>query len=493
MSAPDPSLHLGRSWIPAHLRGRRLLPRLAALLAVAVVVAGAGASLAVHRDQDARLAQARADRVAAKRVVDAAIARAQSDGITTARLRPVLSTEAALLSASPIGPRLGWFDNGEIGRVQRQAAGLRALIGRIDAVQVAATGAERDRVAAILSELDSAIAAAQAVNLDAGADAGFLGGVRDAVARAGTPNQVDAAVAAVRQRITDLNQRTDAKRTADAILAAFNASQARARSAVARADGLVSQAAQFPQLQDQPWVAAIAAVHPQLAAATTKDDFDAVTAAVTPPADGVAALLDARARAYSAMSDARQVVQSAISYKVDPGDLPTQLDQLQTQLDTAGSTDGFNALTTQVDALVAPVQARIMSATLGVGKVILISLADQQLTAYQDGAVVLTTPVTTGRPALPTPAGNFTVLRKSHPWLMRSDFPRSSPYWYPPSPVTYVLWFTDQGHGIHDAPWRATYGRGTEAAGSHGCVNVPFDAEKVLFAWADLGTRVVIR
>jgi lipoprotein-anchoring transpeptidase ErfK/SrfK len=56
-----------------------------------------------------------------------------------------------------------------------------------------------------------------------------------------------------------------------------------------------------------------------------------------------------------------------------------------------------------------------------------------------------------------------------------------------------VLWFTNAGHGIHDAPWRGAYGPGTQAGGSHGCVNVPFPAEKILFNWADVGTRVVIR
>ena len=255
----------------------------------------------------------------------------------------------------------------------------------------------------------------------------------------------------------------------------------------------MTQAQRFPQLQIQPWVDAIDAVDPQLAAATTTDAYDAVTAAVTPPANGIADLLSARSCAYSAMADARQVVENAISYKIDPGSVPSQLDTLQSQLDTIGTAAGFAAIATQAGALVAPLNARVVTASLGVGKVILISLHDQELVAYQDGAVILRTPVTTGRPDLPTPTGSFQVLRKSHPWLMHSDFPRWSPYWYPDSPVTYVLWFTNVGHGIHDAPWRGTYGPGTQAAGSHGCVNVPFAAEKILFNWAELGTRVVIR
>lgn len=460
---------------------------------VAILLGASGAGLGVYHDQQSRLAAARADRSAAQRVIAAAVARAQSDGISTAQLAPVLRTEASILSGTPIAPHLGWFDNGEIGRVQHQTAELRGLVGRIDGIQVSATGGERDRVAAVLAQMDAAIAAAQAVGLDTTADAAFLAAVRQSVAKATSPTQVDAAVVAVGPHVADLSGRTDVKRAADAAAAAFAASQARAQGAVARADSLVAQAQRYPQLQIQPWADAITAVHPQLATATTTDAYDAVTAAVTPPANSISSLLSARSNAYSAMSGARQAVQVAISYKIDPGTVPAQLDSLQSQLDQTGTQDAFNAIAAQAGALVAPLNAKVVTASLGVGKVILISLHDQALAAYQDGRTIVTTPVTTGRPALPTPTGNFQVLRKSHPWIMHSDFPRWSQYWYPDSYVTYVLWFTNVGHGIHDAPWRSTYGPGTEAGGSHGCVNVPFNAEKVLFNWADVGTRVVIQ
>jgi lipoprotein-anchoring transpeptidase ErfK/SrfK len=498
MSTSDLSRQVSRPSLRRRLGGgRRVLATLSVAMLAAVLLGAAGAGLSVYRGEQGRLARARADRAAAASVVQAALARAQSDGITTAELHPVLAAEAALVSGRPMASRLGWFDNGEIGRLERQAAGLRALVGRIDAVQVAATHTEREHVATILAEMDGAIAAARSVGLDPADEAAFLASVRAGASAADTPAQVDAAVASVRQRTQDLEQRTEARRAAAAAAAAaqaaLDASRTRAQAAMERADGLVAEAQRFPELQVQPWVDAITAQHPALAAATTQDAYDSVTAAVEPPANSIAALLAARSRAYAAMANARQVVQSAISAKVDPGEVPTQLDSLQARLDATGTAGGFVAIAGQAAALVAPLEARLTTATLGAGKVILISLADQRLTAYQDGAVVLTSLVTTGRPALPTPAGTFVVLRKSHPWLMHSDFPRSSPYWYPDSPVTYVLWFTNQGHGIHDAPWRGTYGPGTQAAGSHGCVNVPFAAMKVLFDWAEVGTRVVIR
>jgi lipoprotein-anchoring transpeptidase ErfK/SrfK len=124
------------------------------------------------------------------------------------------------------------------------------------------------------------------------------------------------------------------------------------------------------------------------------------------------------------------------------------------------------------------------------GKVIVISLGCQLLTAYDNGMPLLTTYVTSGRPALPTPPGQYSVLRKVTPWQMTSDWPRSSPYWYAPSWVQYTLWFRNDGYAIHDAPWRDAYGPGTQSNGSHGCVNVPMPTMTDLYNWADVGTPV---
>jgi len=127
------------------------------------------------------------------------------------------------------------------------------------------------------------------------------------------------------------------------------------------------------------------------------------------------------------------------------------------------------------------------------GKTILISLADQHLTACQEGGVFVDAPVTTGRAALRTPPGAYSIVRKNSPWTMRSPWPPSSPYWYLPSRVDYTLWFRTDGYAIHDAPWRTRYGPGTQYEGTHGCVNVPRPAMDQLYAWAPVGTPVLVR
>jgi lipoprotein-anchoring transpeptidase ErfK/SrfK len=128
-------------------------------------------------------------------------------------------------------------------------------------------------------------------------------------------------------------------------------------------------------------------------------------------------------------------------------------------------------------------------------KAIIISYAGQHLWAYQDGKVIEETPVTTGRPALPTDLGPMKVLKKDSPWKMHSPWPKGSPYWYPDTVVKMVVWFTNTGEGIHDADWqRCCWGPGSQYTGnaSHGCVHLPDAAESFVYHWADVGIPVVV-
>jgi lipoprotein-anchoring transpeptidase ErfK/SrfK len=127
------------------------------------------------------------------------------------------------------------------------------------------------------------------------------------------------------------------------------------------------------------------------------------------------------------------------------------------------------------------------------GKVIVVSVAQQQLIAYQDGAVVLTSNVATGMPALPTPTGTFHIMGKWSPYKFISPWPRGNQYWYPTEWVSYAMLFADGGYFLHDAPWRTVWGPGANLThGSHGCINVPKAAMAALYGWATDGTTVIV-
>jgi hypothetical protein len=134
-------------------------------------------------------------------------------------------------------------------------------------------------------------------------------------------------------------------------------------------------------------------------------------------------------------------------------------------------------------------------------KRIVISLSKQRLWAFDGSHYVMSSLVTTGNPALPTPTGAFPILGKYSPFTFVSPWPPGSAYYYPPSPTTYALLFDNRGYYVHDAPWRSNFGPHSNATtgtpgqnytGTHGCVNVPFTMMQPLYQWATIGAVVEV-
>jgi lipoprotein-anchoring transpeptidase ErfK/SrfK len=141
-------------------------------------------------------------------------------------------------------------------------------------------------------------------------------------------------------------------------------------------------------------------------------------------------------------------------------------------------------------------------ALLPTGKVILVSLSQQWLYAYEDGKLVFDHAVETGRPELPTPTGTFTILEKSQDVVFTSPWPKDSPYYYEPTPINYAMLFKEGGFFLHDAPWHVQFGPGSNEphqlpdgsweTGSHGCVGMPIPDAQRLYEWLPVGTPVII-
>jgi lipoprotein-anchoring transpeptidase ErfK/SrfK len=135
-------------------------------------------------------------------------------------------------------------------------------------------------------------------------------------------------------------------------------------------------------------------------------------------------------------------------------------------------------------------------------KMVVVSTEAQSATMYEAGKQVYSTPVTTGGPELPTDHGVFHIYMKVTPWVFHSPWPPGSPYYYPPTPITYWMPF-DGGEGLHDAWWRSNFGSGSNLQptnlgdgnvilGTHGCVNMPMDAAQFVWNWAPIGTTVIV-
>jgi lipoprotein-anchoring transpeptidase ErfK/SrfK len=128
-------------------------------------------------------------------------------------------------------------------------------------------------------------------------------------------------------------------------------------------------------------------------------------------------------------------------------------------------------------------------------RAVVIRLGAQTLTAYLNGKPVLHTPVTTGRAALPTPVGSYHIEAAYSPFTFFSPWPPGSPYWYPPTPVTWAMPFYN-GDFLHDDPGEpaSAFGKGSEYGpyASHGCVHVPHAAMAFLFHWLPIGATVIV-
>jgi lipoprotein-anchoring transpeptidase ErfK/SrfK len=131
---------------------------------------------------------------------------------------------------------------------------------------------------------------------------------------------------------------------------------------------------------------------------------------------------------------------------------------------------------------------------------VIVSFQAQHLWAYQNGQVIMDTPVTTGVRGVTdwgTDFGPMKVLWKSHPWTMHSPYPPGSPHWYPDTVVQWTTFFTNTGESIHDAYWEpdSMLGPGSQynaATQSHGCIHVPAGRAQWMFNWAQIGTPVVV-
>ena len=104
-----------------------------------------------------------------------------------------------------------------------------------------------------------------------------------------------------------------------------------------------------------------------------------------------------------------------------------------------------------------------------------IDLPRQLLSVFRAGHEIGTAVILYGTDGKPTPSGNFTVLQKKVDYYSHSYR----------APMPYMLRLTDDGVAIHGST--VLKGRAT-----HGCIGIPLDFARVLFAATAKGDRVVI-
>nr|MBA2278010.1 L,D-transpeptidase [Chloroflexia bacterium] len=121
----------------------------------------------------------------------------------------------------------------------------------------------------------------------------------------------------------------------------------------------------------------------------------------------------------------------------------------------------------------------------GAAKSVVISLNQQALWVYEGGEIIRSTYVSTGTEKFKTPPGLFSINTKVEMQDMEGVIGGES---YDVEKVPDVMYFTNRGHAIHGAYWHDNFGNPM----SHGCVNLPLEFAEWLYAWAPVGTPVLI-
>lgn len=122
-------------------------------------------------------------------------------------------------------------------------------------------------------------------------------------------------------------------------------------------------------------------------------------------------------------------------------------------------------------------------------KRIVVDVSEQALYAYDGDTIYMESSISTGLELTPTPAGTFSVFRKTPSRYMQGPIPGVSDQIYDLPGVPWDLYFTVDGAVIHGAYWHDRFGQ----PWSHGCVNLAPERAKKLYLWADIGMPVIVK
>lgn len=115
-----------------------------------------------------------------------------------------------------------------------------------------------------------------------------------------------------------------------------------------------------------------------------------------------------------------------------------------------------------------------------------VDLSNQMMYYYENGRLMIDTPVVTGNTSLGrgTPEKVCYVYGKERNRVLRGEgYASFVNFWMP----------VYGGVGIHDASWRASYGgKIYRTNGSHGCINTPYKNVSRLYEMVEIGTPVII-
>lgn len=120
-------------------------------------------------------------------------------------------------------------------------------------------------------------------------------------------------------------------------------------------------------------------------------------------------------------------------------------------------------------------------------------LSNQHVYYYENGQLILDTPCVSGTKydsSRHTVLGLYSIYYKQRNRTLQGPLVNGVPSYT--SFVNFWMPFY-KGYGLHDASWRGSFG-GTiyYSSGSHGCINLPYNAAATLYEHTEVGTPVIV-
>lgn len=114
-----------------------------------------------------------------------------------------------------------------------------------------------------------------------------------------------------------------------------------------------------------------------------------------------------------------------------------------------------------------------------------VDISSQTVNFYIDNELYMTTPCVTGNGGIHTRMGYFEIAYKAYDTYLKGPGYKSHVYYWMPF---------DQAIGLHDADgWRSEYGGDIYLTnGSHGCINMPYEAAETIYNNVSAGTKVLV-
>lgn len=157
--------------------------------------------------------------------------------------------------------------------------------------------------------------------------------------------------------------------------------------------------------------------------------------------------------------------------------------------DTAGAADALAAQLADMNGVYAVPVNVVAPTTVSLARNVVVDLSEQRTYLYENGAVVSSYLVSTGKPATPTNTGNFRI--NSHIRVQDMGalcYNPAAQDSYCTKDVPWVMFFNGD-QGFHGTYWHSNFGRTM----SHGCVNMTIDAARFLYDWAPNGVEVKVQ